>query len=338
MRIAVVGAGQASAPHLQSIQDLGGEVTLARVVARSAGKLSALNLPAGALTSTRLEDILEDASITAVLVLTPPNSHLEIVERLARAGKHVLVEKPLDVSLEKAQQMVAICEQSGVKLAVMLQHRMRDASLALARLIKEGTLGELLSASASIRWWRPQSYYDEPGRGTMARDGGGVLMTQAIHTIDLMLSLTGMPDKVVAMASTSAAHRMECEDTVAAGLHYPNGAIGSIDATTAAWPGFPERIALNFTGGSATLEAGELRAELTDGRQIQVGVRQATGSGANIMAFDHAFHRAVLQDFVAAIRNDTEPAVTGRSALQVQRLINAIMASSNSGSAVSVPP
>lgn len=338
MRLGVVGAGQASAPHLQSIQDLGSEVALARVVARSADKLAALSLPAGAIASTRLEDILEDASITAVLVLTPPNTHGEIVERLARAGKHVLVEKPLDVSLDKAQQMVDVCEQGGVKLAVMLQHRMRDASLALARLIREGALGELLSASASIRWWRPQTYYDEPGRGTLARDGGGVLMTQAIHNLDLMLSLTGMPDRVLAMASTSAAHVMECEDTVAAVLHYPNGAIGSIDATTAAWPGFPERIALNFTGGSATLEAGELRAELTDGRKVQVGVRQATGSGANIMAFDHAFHRALLQDFVAAIRNNTEPSVTGRSALQVQRLINAIMASSASGAAVSLLP
>jgi UDP-N-acetyl-2-amino-2-deoxyglucuronate dehydrogenase len=233
---------------------------------------------------------------------------------------------------------VDVCEKNGVKLAVMLQHRMRDASLALARLIREGAMGELLSASASIRWWRPQSYYDEPGRGTMARDGGGVLMTQAIHTLDLLLSLTGMPDRVMAMAGTSAVHRMECEDTVAAALHYPNGAIGSMDATTAAWPGFAERIALNFTQGSATLEAGELRAELTDGRQIQVGVRQATGSGANPMAFDHAFHRAVLQDFVAAIRDDTEPAVTGRSALQVQRLIDAVMESSRSGAAVSLPP
>jgi predicted dehydrogenase len=338
MRLAVVGAGQALSPHLQSIRDLAGEVSLARVVARSAGKLAALSLPAGAIASTQLEDILEDASITAVLVLTPPNTHGEIVERLARAGKHVLVEKPLDVSLEKAQQLVEICEQSGVKLAVMLQHRMRDASLALARLIQDGDLGQLLRASASIRWWRPQSYYDEPGRGTMARDGGGVLMTQAIHTLDLMLSLTGLPDRVMAMASTSAAHRMECEDTVAAVLHYANGAIGSIDATTAAWPGFPERIALNFTGGSATLEAGELHAELTDGRKVQVGARQATGSGANIMAFDHTFHRAVLQDFVAALRNGTEPSVTGRSALQVQRLINAIMASSNKGCAVSISP
>lgn len=336
MRVAVVGAGQACTPHLQSLKDLDSELELAWVVARSASKLAALSLPAGTRTSTRLEDILEDASIRAVLVLTPPNTHGDIVQRLARAGKHVLVEKPLDVSLAKAQQMVDICEQSGVKLAVMLQHRMRDASLALARLIQDGALGQLLSASASIRWWRPQSYYDEPGRGTLARDGGGVLMTQAIHTIDLLLSLTGMPDKVLAKASTSAAHRMECEDTVAAVLHYPNGAIGNIDATTAAWPGFPERIALNFSQGSATLEAGELRAELMDGRKIQAGLKQATGSGANIMAFDHAFHRAVLQDFVAAIRSDTEPAVSGRSALQAQRLIAAMMESSDRGAAVSI--
>ncbi|WP_395056469.1 Gfo/Idh/MocA family protein [Polaromonas sp.] len=336
MRLAVVGAGQACAPHLQSLKDLDSELELACVVARKASKLATLNLPAGIRTSIRLEDILEDTTIRAVLVLTPPNTHADIVERLARAGKHVLVEKPLDVSLAKAQQMVDICEQSGVKLAVMLQHRMRDASLALARLIRDGSLGQLLSASASIRWWRPQSYYDEPGRGTMARDGGGVLMTQAIHTIDLLLSLTGMPDRVMAMAGTSATHRMECEDTVAAVLRYPNGAIGHIDATTAAWPGFPERIALNFTLGSATLEAGELHAELIDGRKIQAGLKQATGSGANPMAFDHAFHRAVLQDFLAAIRSDSEPAVTGRSALQAQRLIAAIMESSQRGAAVSI--
>ena len=138
----MIGAGQASAPHLQSLQDLSAELELACVMARSQPKLAALKLPSGTVTSTRLEDILEDATIRAVLVLTPPNTHLEIVQRLARASKHVLVEKPLDVSLEKAEQMVDICEQSGVKLAVMLQHRMREASLALARLVKDGTMGQ----------------------------------------------------------------------------------------------------------------------------------------------------------------------------------------------------
>ncbi|MDO9358190.1 MAG: Gfo/Idh/MocA family oxidoreductase [Polaromonas sp.] len=336
MRVAVIGAGQACAPHLQSLSDLGRSIELAWVVARRPEQLAALGLPGQVRTSTRLEDVLEDTTVEAALVLTPPNTHFDIVRQLAQAGKHVLVEKPLDVSLDKAGQLVNVCETHGVKLAVMLQHRMREASLALAKLVQSGAMGPLLSASASIRWWRPQTYYDEPGRGTLARDGGGVLMTQAIHTLDLLLSLTGMPDRVMAMAGTSSAHRMECEDTVAAVLQYPNGAIGNIDATTAAYPGFPERIALNFEKGSATLEAGELRAELVDGRVIQAGQKQATGSGANLMAFDHAFHRAVIENFAAAIRSNTEPAVSGRSALQAQRLISAIVDAAARGVAVSL--
>ncbi len=334
MRVGVVGAGQGSAPHFQSLHELRDELELVWVIGRSAEKLAALSLPAGAQASTRLEDLLEDVSVEAVLVLTPPNTHLDIVQRLAMTGKHVLVEKPLEINLEKAQQLVDFCDHCGIKLAVMLQHRLREAAQTLAQLMASGTFGSLVSASASVRWWRSQSYYDEPGRGTLARDGGGVLMTQAIHTLDLLLSLTGMPDQVFAMASTSAMHRMEAEDTVAAALHYPNGAIGSINATTAAYPGFPERIALNFTGGSATLESGELHAELLDGRKFAAGRKQASGSGANIMAFDPQPHRAVLQDFVAAIRNHTEPAITGRSALQVHRLIAAIMESAGRGAPV----
>jgi UDP-N-acetyl-2-amino-2-deoxyglucuronate dehydrogenase len=334
MRVAVVGAGLASAPHFQSLRDLEEELELAWVIGRSAERLAALNLPAGTRTSKRLEDLLDDPTVQAVLVLTPPNTHLEIVRRVAEAGKHVLVEKPLEISLDKARQMVEICENNGVKLTVMLQHRMRDAARALLQLVRSGDMGDLVGASASIRWWRPQSYYDEPGRGTLARDGGGVLMTQAIHTLDLLLCLTGMPEQVSALAGTSALHRMECEDTVAAVLRYPNGAIGSIDATTAAYPGFPERIALNFTRGSATLEAGELHAELLDGRKIHAGQRQTSGSGANMMAFDHHAHRAVLQDFIGAIRKGCEPAVSGRSALQVHQLIAAMMKSAGSGAAV----
>ena len=329
MRIAVIGAGVSSAPHFQSLQDLSAELELAWVVGRSTERLAALSLPANTQRSTRLEDVLNDPTIQAAVVLTPPNTHLDIVQRLAQAGKHVLVEKPLEINLEKAQLLVDVCDHCGIKLAVMLQHRMREASRALAQMVASATLGSLVSASASVRWWRPQSYYNQPGRGTLARDGGGVLMTQAIHTLDLLISLTGLPDRVSAMASTSAMHRMEAEDTVAAALHYPNGAIGSIDATTAAYPGFPERIALNFTLGSATLESGVLHAELMDGRKFEAGRKETSGSGANIMAFDHQPHRAVLEDFAAAIRDNAEPAVTGRSALQVHRLIAAIMESAD---------
>ena len=338
LRLAVIGAGLGSAPHFRSLEDLADQADLAWVYARNAERLSAVNVPHGARRTTRLEDVLEDASVKAVLVLTPPNTHLELVRQAALAGKHVLVEKPLEIDLNRAHALVQACETAGVMLAVMLQHRMRDAALGALAVLRDGSMGPLVSAAASVRWWRPQSYYDEPGRGTLARDGGGVLITQAIHTLDLLLSFTGMPERVTGMASTSAVHRMEGEDTAAALLHYGNGAVAVVQATTAAYPGFPERIELNFTKGTVTIEGGEMHAIFYDGKTLTAGARQASGGGANPMAFDHAPHRAVLEDFIRSVQDGRAPAVTGRSALGVQQVIEAIMESSRTGTAVSLHP
>ena len=337
LRLGVIGAGLGSAPHFRSLVDLADEVEVAWVCARDAARLAAVDVPDGARRTTQIDDLLNDTQLDAVLVLTPPNTHLELVRQLAQAGKHVLVEKPLDISLARATELVLACETAGVHLAVMLQHRMREAALAMATLIRSGELGALVGASASIRWWRPQSYYDEPGRGTLQRDGGGVLITQAIHTLDLLLSFTGLPERVMGLASTSAVHRMEGEDVAAALLQHAGGAVSVVQATTAAYPGFPERIELNFTRGSATLEGGELRVAFMDGRTATHGERQASGGGANPMLFDHAAHRAVIADFIAAVRDDRPPAVTGRSALGVQQVIDAIMASSRSGQSAALP-
>ena len=338
LRLGVIGAGLGSAPHFQSLQDLADQAEVTWVYGRSAERLAKVHMPAETRKTTRLEDILEDPRVQAVLVLTPANTHLDIVQRAACAGKHVLVEKPLEIDLNRANALVEACEAAGVTLAIMLQHRLREAALGLAALLKTGELGQLVSAAASVRWWRPQSYYDEPGRGTLARDGGGVLITQAIHTLDLMLSLIGLPERVTALASTSPVHQMEGEDTAAALLHYAGGAMAVLQATTAAYPGFPERIELNFTEGTATLEAGELQVTLTNGTHRTLGARQASGGGANPMGFDHAAHRAVLKDFIAAVQSGTAPAVTGRSALGVQQVIEAIMESSKTGSTISLHP
>ena len=336
VRLAVIGAGLGSPPHFRSLEDLASEVDVAWIYGRSAERLAATATPPGAQKTTRLDDILGDSSVQAVLVLTPPNTHLDMVQRVAKAGKHVLVEKPLEIDLNRATALVDACEASGVMLGVMLQHRLREAALRLATLIKTGELGELVSACASVRWWRPQSYYDEPGRGTLARDGGGVLMTQAIHTLDLLLSLTGMPDRVTGHAVTSPVHVMQAEDSVTAMLHYANGAVAMVQATTAAYPGYPERIELNFTQGTATLESGRLQVAFMNGKSLVLGNTQASGGGANPMGFDHAAHCAVLQDFVRAVRSGTAPAVTGRSALKVQQVIEAIMASSKNAGTVSL--
>jgi predicted dehydrogenase len=336
LRIAVIGAGLGSAPHLRSLADLAGQVQTLWVGARSLQRLGRVALPAGARPTDRLDDIFGDRAVQAVLLLTPPASHLQLAQRAARAGQHVLVEKPLAIDLPQATALVDACDAAGVRLGVMLQHRHRPGAERLRGLLRAGALGALVSASANVRWWRPQSYYDEPGRGTLARDGGGVLMTQAIHTLDLLLSLTGAPERVSGAAYTSAAHRMECEDTAAALLHLPGGAVATLQATTAAWPGHAERIEINGTLGTATLQAGALQVRLASGERIDVPADGGSGGGADPMAFDHGPHRAVLQDFVDAVRDGRDPAVCGRSALAVQRVIDAILASARSGQAVAL--
>jgi predicted dehydrogenase len=301
--------------------------------------LRAQALPGGTRPTTRLDDIFEDRSVHAVLVLTPPHTHLEMVQRAARAGKHVLVEKPLDIDLRRARSLVEACDAAGVRLAVMLQQRLRPGALRLAELMGSGALGSLIGASASVRWWRPQSYYDAvPGRGTLGHDGGGVLMTQAIHTLDLLLSVTGLPVRISGTVHTSALHRMECEDTAAALLHYADGATAVVRATTAACPGYAECIEIDGTRGTATLASGELKVQLASGELIQAGTPAASGGGADPMAFDHAPHRAVLHDFVHSVRDGRRPAVDGRSALEVQRVIEAIVASSNQGRSIALDP
>lgn len=335
MRIAVIGAGMASPPHFKSLYDLQDEVEVAWVWGRHAQRLATADLPAGAATTTRIEDVLEDASVHAALVLTPPDAHPDIVERLAAAGKHVLVEKPLALTLAQAEAMVAACERHGVQLATMLQHRASPAARYLHTMLRAGELGTLLSATASVRWWRPQTYYDVPGRGTLARDGGGVLMTQAIHTLDLLLHLTGLPARVTGLVGTRL-HRMETEDTAGALLQWAGGAIGVVDATTAAYPGYPERIALNCTGGTATLEAGALRVERPRAEPLLIGQPQASGAGANLMGFDHGGHRTVLRDFLQSIAQRREPLTSGRSALDAQRLIDGIVRSSHTGATVTL--
>ena len=328
MRVAMIGVGLASRPHAQSLVDLGDRVEVAVAVAKSTARLADFGRNFPFPTSTRLEDVLADPGITAALVLTPPDTHVELVTRLAQAGKHVLLEKPLALDLVGATEVVAACERAGVTLAVVLQHRFRPAAETLTRLVAAGALGELAGASVAVRWWRPQAYYDEPGRGTRARDGGGVLMTQAIHTLDLFLSLAGEPAEVSAFAATTALHRMECEDIVAGALRFRNGAVGAIDATTACFPGFPERVELIGTKGTAILTGGRLEVSFQDGRTETFGSGESTGSGANPMGFSHEPHRALIADFLGAVETRRPPRVSGRDALRVHRVIDALIRSS----------
>ena len=306
-RLAIIGLGMAVRPHARSLVDLHDRVEVAYGFSRSKERRDSFGAQFDFPLTGDLSQILEDRSVDAVMILTPPNSHLELVEAFAAAGKHILLEKPLERSSARAQRLVEAAEAAGVTLGVVLQNRFRPASESAGADCR-GALGDLAAVSVLCPWWRPQSYYDQPGRGTLERDGGGVLITQAIHGLDLMLSLTGPVAEVAAIAGTTALHRMETEDFVGAGLRFANGALGSLMATSAAYPGAPERIELIGTKASATLTAGVATIHHHDGRQESVGEEQSTGGGADPMDFPHDAHRALLEDFLDATVQARDPA------------------------------
>ncbi|HLM38592.1 MAG TPA: Gfo/Idh/MocA family oxidoreductase [Microvirga sp.] len=325
--LAIVGLGPASQPHSKSLLDLSEQVEVCWAASRSPERVSAYRQQFPFRTTTDIEAAINDPAVDAVLVLTPPSSHLDVSQRCFAAGKHVLVEKPLELTLDRAERLVAAAGAAGRRLGVVLQHRFRPASLRLRQVLEEGRLGTVQAGFLSVPWWRPQSYYDEPGRGTLARDGGGVLLTQAIHSLDLFRSLVGVSGVIAADVRTTELHRMETEDYVAALLRLGNGAPGTLMTTTAAYPGHPERIEIIGTKGFASLVGGTLRLSLLDGEEEVVEAEGSTGSGARIMDFPHDAHRAVIADFIDALRSDRQPFVSGQQALESQRLVATVLSS-----------
>ncbi|MGB6117505.1 MAG: Gfo/Idh/MocA family oxidoreductase [Mesorhizobium sp.] len=336
-RIAIVGLGMAVTPHARGLMDLSNEIEVVHAFSPSEERRRSFGEKFPFPLCDRLETILDDKSVEAVAVFSPANTHRDIALRCAQAGKHVLMEKPLDITTARAEELVAACRKAGVTLGVVLQHRFRPAGMKLRQMLEAGELGAIVGCSTIIRLWRPQAYYDEPGRGSFARDGGGVLISQGIHTLDLMMSLAGQISEVSGFATTTPVHRMETEDMVCAAARFANGAIGTIDATTAAYPGFHEEIIITGQKGTALLRGTELLVQLQDGRRIAIEPdKSAGGTGADPMAFPHDYHRAVMADFAEAIRTGREPRVTGEEALKVHRLIDALIETGRSGAPVRV--
>ena len=336
-RVAIIGLGMAVAPHAKSLQDLADRAEVAYVWSPSVGRRANFASTYAFPQSDSLERILADRTVSAVAILSPPNTHLELVQRAAAAGKHILLEKPLEITTARAQELVGVAKSADVTLGVVLQHRFRPAGERLKEIIAGGSLGAIVNCSTTIRLWRPQSYYDEPGRGTLSRDGGGVLLTQGIHTLDLMLSLAGPITEVAGFAATSPVHRMEAEDMVAAAVRFATGALGVIDATTTAYPGSAERIDIVGEKGSASLAGTSLLVQWQDGRREElVPDGSAGGTGADPMAFPHDYHRSVWADFLDAIATGRSARVTGAEALNVHRLIDALLAAAATGKCVSV--
>jgi predicted dehydrogenase len=325
MVIALVGLGPAALPHLRSLQDLNDRIELRYAFARDP-RVDRIQPYTGPVRLTdSLELILQDHEVQAVIVATPPSTHLEICERCFAAGKHVLLEKPIELNLERATRLLELATLAGLQLGVVLQHRFRQASQVLQKLLMDGRLGEVQAASVRVPWWRSQAYYNEPGRGTFARDGSGVLLTQAIHTLDLFRALVGVQSVKSAVVRQTQLHQMETEDHVSALLVLGNGAPGDLMATTAMYPGFPETIEIIGTLGSARLTGGNLQVHFLEGAPVIISSEGGTGSGANPMDFSHEPHRELITDFMQAISEKRTPRVNGAEALKTQALISELL-------------
>lgn len=329
-RIAIVGLGLAVAPHARSLLDLAGRVEVVWAASRSSERADKFSRAYGFPVTIDIDGAISDPSVDAVFVLTPPNTHADIALAALAHGKHVLLEKPLDASLERARKIVDTARAAGLTLGVVLQHRFREAALRLAEIVATRRLGRIEMASMTVPWWRPQSYYDELGRGTRARDGGGVLITQAIHPLDLFRSLVDPVEVIAAHKATTGLHRMETEDYAAAVVRVAGGAPGSIIATTAFYPGDPERIEIAGTLGSAQITGNRLRVRYLSGETEEIGAEAGSGSGADPMDFFPDAHRRLIVDFLDAVAEGRPPKASGDEALRSQILIEAILAKADS--------
>ncbi len=333
----MIGAGMVSATYVEALAGLGDRIYLRGVLSSRQETAAAFVASHYATTDPKpmiypdVQAIADDPAVSFVLLITPPDARQSQVSVLGAAGKPILMEKPVERTLSAAARLCQQCERHAVPLGIMLQHRARPSAQALRELIADGKTGDLKTVELYVPWWREQAYYDQPGRGTYARDGGGVMISQAIHTLDLALQFTGAVNHVTAMTATSGFHTMEAEDFVAAGLEFSNGALGSLFCTTASFPGRTEEILLHYENVSATLKSSQLTLHWQDGHSETIGETSATGAGADPMAFTADWHRSMIENFIKAIAGEAELMASGRSALTVHALIDALQRAGESG-------
>jgi len=321
--IAIVGCGNVAGVHAEAIRHVPG-LRLAAVCSRSAASARQLAQKHSVPWHSELSQLLSDPAVEAVSICTPSGTHSELGCAAARAGRHVMVEKPIDISLSRADELIGACEKAGVRLGVSLQSRFLDAPRILKGAIDAGRFGRQVMASAYIKWYRSPEYYRSASwRGTLALDGGGALINQAIHTVDLLRWMMGPVQAVAAFSGRQLHQAIEGEDTLVAALRFQNGALGVIEAATSAFPGFKRRLEITGTEGTAILDGDNITTwSLRDGSPNPAPPSKDVADGsANPMAIDYEGHRRVMEDFAGAIRENRKPFVDGHEGRQSLELV-----------------
>jgi predicted dehydrogenase len=336
IHVGILGGGNISKTHARAASEVQG-VTIAAVCGQNAEKVRHLAESYGASTYADLDSFLTHKPMDMVLIGSPSGLHAEQGIAAAHHGLHILVEKPVAITTEQAENLIAACEQAGVKLGVFFQDRTAPDILKLKDIIDSGKLGKLILVSARVKWYRSLEYYSNSRwRGTWALDGGGALMNQGIHTVDLLLWLMGNVRSVWAKAIT-ALHDIEVEDILVAGIEFSNGAIGTLEVATSVYPGFSRRLELTGSQGTIILENDRLLSadllepwpELSDAPTMLSDVRSVSPVISNTSG-----HRRIIEDFLQAIASNRQPLCDGHQGRLSVELVQAMYESSQTGQVI----
>jgi len=326
VRLALVGAGVIGKHHGRVVGELAGRLELVAVVDLDRERAEQLAGECGGRPYTSLAEALAAEDVDVVTVCTPTGRHGEVAIEALAAGKHVIIEKPAEVTVDKTDEIIAAQRRADTLVAVISQHRFDPATEVVLAAIARGELGRLTSGVASIDWWRGQSYYDSGDwRGTWELDGGGALMNQGVHTVDLLVAALGRPVEVIATTATVAHERIEVEDVAAGVVTFESGALGVLHATTAAYPGLNVRLQVHGDKGSAVIDddtltfihrtptegsaedraygsQGESLNQVTDFPEASGLATETAGSNPGSLGSDA--HRRQYENFLAALAGE----------------------------------
>jgi predicted dehydrogenase len=334
VRVGIIGTGAISNKHAEAYRNIGYQVTVCTDINEEAGRRFAERW--GARFVPTYEEVCRDPEVDFVDVCTFPDFRLQPVEACAAAKKHIQVQKPIATNLETARKMIETARRAGIQLGVVSQHRFDDASLFISRAIAGGKLGKILQADAYVKWYRSPEYYARPIKGSWAVEGGGALINQAIHQVDILLWLIGPVRELFAYWQLGAMHKIESEDVISVLLRYRNGAQGVIQASTAFWPGYTERVEIHGAKGTAILAGDKLQAwDVRDyeGEPPPLAKDVLSGS-ADPMAIPLEPFERQFRDFGEAIRTGRKPLVSGEEGYRALELVLAAYRSCREGGKV----
>jgi UDP-N-acetyl-2-amino-2-deoxyglucuronate dehydrogenase len=343
----IVGCGMIAEFHTRAIAEIPGARVAAvfDTVKDRADRIAEL-AGGGCQTYSDLDAMLAHPGVDVVSICTPSGAHRDPAVAAARAGKHLVVEKPLEITLKRCDAIIDACAAAGTRLCAIFPSRFSVANRRIKEAIDSGRFGRLTLGDTHIKWYRTQEYYDSGGwRGTWALDGGGALMNQSIHNIDLLYWFMGEVDTVCAMTATLAHERIEVEDTLVAWVRFKNGALGTIEAATSAYPGLPKRTEIHGDRGSARVEQDDItlwdfQEKVPSDNEVLAAMAGASAHKAGASdprGITHEGHRDQIADFLHAIDSGTEPAVDGRVGRKSVEIIRAIYLSARTGKPVKLP-